>query len=931
VKGGIHELAGQDDSLVLFSLPPRTDAKAMKTLRTIWSRIRSLWRRREVKREIDEELRFHLEQRTAENIANGMTPEEAAREARKRFGNVQSVREECRETKRAGFGEKVWRDVRFGFRMLRKNPGFTTLAVLTLALGIGATTAMFSIVNAVLLRPLPFKDADRLVTVWERNPEQGYEMNGVAPGNFDDWKAQNTSFSGMAEYRDGLPEQDLTVGEETERIAACPVSANLFPLLGVEPMLGRGFADENDIPGSDGAVVLSHDFWRRRFAGDPDVLGKSVRLDGRARTVVGVMPGGFRFPAGTGEASGTRAAPDLWIPAAIAPAQKQNRGTDHSWIVLARLKPGVTLEQARREMDAIQARVHAAFRDYFMGTQCTVVPLREQSAGAARPTLCLLLSVVLFVLLIACVNVANLLLVRLSARQKEFAVRAALGAGRAAVVRQLLCESLLLSGLGGALGVLLAAVGVPLLTGSVGGNVATVTPGWNEIGMDGAALAFTVGVVVLTGVLFGLFPAWTAAKGDVYSSLKDDVRGTTSYQGRRVRGGLVVAEVALAVMLLVGAGLLLRSFSRLQQIHPGFNPVHVLTFRLGLPEVRFPGTRERSLLVNRLCERLQALPGVEFAAATTVLPLADDSIDNRTYRVNGQPPPEPGRFISADFCFVTPDYFRAMQTPLIAGRYLAPGDTAEAPYVCLINETLARRRFPNEDPVGRQITLVACGRIQTIVGVVRDMKHHGLDRSLVHDFYEGYESAIYMPYAQQIYNDETSIVLRAAGDPTALLAALPKAVREVDPLQPVARLRVMEDIVDASLAQPRFRARFVMGFGAAAALLAALGLYGVVAHTAAQRTREMSIRMALGATRWDVRALMLRQGLTLVSIGIAVGVAGAFLLSHLISRMLFGVTANDPLTFVSVPLVLIVVAAAACYVPARRAARANPMEALRGE
>ncbi len=821
-------------------------------------------------------------------------------------------------------------DIKYALRMLAKSPGFTAVAVLSLALGIGACTAIFSVVNAVLLRPLPFKEPERLVTVWERNTQQGYEMNGVAPGNFEDWKAQNRSFEEMALFTIGQ-DRDLTVGDETERVIGYAVTANLFPLLGVRPVHGRGFTPEEETPGREDVVVLSHGLWQRRFGGDPAVAGKALSVDGRNCTVVGVMPMGFRFPGGTGDMAVANSVPDLWMPLALAAQDLQNRGA-HWWEVIARLRPGVTLDQARSEMDALQGQIHKTHGRYFMGTHCTLLPLREQGVRGVRAGLFLLLGSVVFVLLIACVNIANLLLVRAAARQKEFAVRAALGAGRATLLRQSLVESLLLAMLGGALGVLLAGWGVHGLVAHIGGNVAAVTPGWNEIGVDGRVLAFTLAVALGTGILFGLAPAWQAAQTHVSESLKEEGRGTaTGLRGHRLRSGLVVAEVAMATMLLIGAGLLLRSFARLQRVDPGFSPAGVLTFQLGLPESRFPRTEDRGAFVERLCERLKALPGLEFAGATTVLPLAGDNIDNRTYQVVGRPPAEPGKFDSADFCFITPDYLRAMHIPLIAGRSFQAGDTRDSPYVCLINDALARRQFPNEDPIGKELRLVASGRVQRIVGVVRDVKHRVLDNRLLPVHYAGFDCAIYMPYAQELYRSGTSMALRTIGDLSALAGSVRRVVRELDPQQPLARMQTMEAVIGASIAQPRFRTLLLGAFGGLAVALAAVGLYGVLACLVTQRTREIGIRMALGARDRDVLVSVVRQGMTLVGIGIAAGGLGAVVLARLMSGLLFGVAPTDPLTFTGVPIVLAAVALLACWLPARRAARIDPMEALRYE
>ena len=907
----------------------------MNLLRKLGTKFRSLWQRPEIKREIDEELRFHIEQRTTENIAAGMPPEKAAREARKRFGNVQSIREKCRETRGASFGETTLKDLHFAFRMLRKNPGFTTVArAHPGARHRGQHSNLQHRERCVAPAAAVQGTAERGHGVGTKSRTWRTEANTVAAANFDDWKAQNQSFEQMASFK-SASKLDLTIGDETERVTGFAVAANLFPLLGVSPMRGRRFSPEEETPGRGDVVLLSQGLWQRRFGGDPAVVGTTVSLDGRSYTVVGVMPGGFCFPGGTGVLYGDYdPAADLWMPLALSSQERQNRG-EHPWHVVARLKPGITLAQARSEMDTIQGQIHKANSGYFMGTHCTVLPLREQSVGGVRTTLCLLLGAVALVLLIACANIASLLLVRAAARQKEFAVRAALGAGRGTIMRQLLVESVLLAVLGGALGALLAGWSVPLLAANVGDTVAASTPGWNEISVDGRVLAFTLVVALGTGILFGLAPAWQAAQTGMNDALKAEGRGAgRGLCGRRIRSGLVVAEVALAMMLLIGAGLLLRSFSRLQRVNPGFSPAHVLAFQLGLPESRFPRTQDRSAMVDRLCERLKALPGVEFVGATTVLPLSGGTINNRTYRVIGRPPPEHGQFYSADFCFITPDYLRAMQIPLRAGRSFGAGDTRESPYVCLINDALARRQFPNEDPIGKKLHLISSHREMEIVGVMQDVKHRELDSTLMPaPMRSVFDCAIYMPYAQGIsqYREETSMVLRASGDPLALAGAVRGAVREVDKAQPVAKLQTMETVIGESIAQPRFRTVLLGSFGALAVVLAAIGIYGVLAHTVAQRSREIGIRMALGARTQDVLVLVLRQGMTLVLIGMAVGLAGAFALARLLSGLLFGVTPTDTVTFTVVPLVLAAVALAACYLPARRAARVDPMRALRCE
>src|SRR3989442_597320 len=591
-------------------------------------------------------------------------------------------------------------NLRFAFRQLLKNPGFATVAVLTLALGIGANTAIFSVVNSVLLRPLPFKEPQRLVTVWERNPKQGYDQNVAAPANYADWKAQSQSFEELAMFGTVIG-INMTGADDPARVNGVAVTANLFQTLGVSPVLGRGFAAEEETEGRDRVVVLSYGLWQRRFGSDAGIVGKTVSLDGNSYSVIGVMPGGFSYPGGSGEFLGGmffNSTPELWLPLALSADMRQARGW-HDWQEIGRLKAGVSLDQARAEMDALQARIEQANPGNFMGTGCTLIPLREQSVGAVKPVLLVLLGAVACVLLIACANVANLLLVRAAARQKEFAIRAALGAGRSAIIRQLVTETVLLAALGCAVGTLLAQLCVGALVAAVGEKIAESTPGWDHIGIDGRVLAFTLTVSFCTGILFGLAPAWQTVKTDVNEPLKEGGRGLAEGPRRsRLRSSLIVAEVALATVLLVGAGLMLQSFVRLQRVNPGFNPARVLTMELGLPPARFPEARHRVAFVDRLCERLRVLPGVEFAGASSALPLSGIG-SNFGFEVVGRPPLEPGKFETAEVTFITPDYLRAMQIPLRAGRLFEARDAEGAPRVCLISRALANRQFRNEDPV----------------------------------------------------------------------------------------------------------------------------------------------------------------------------------------------------------------------------------------
>ncbi|HEV8525028.1 MAG TPA: ABC transporter permease [Terriglobales bacterium] len=621
-------------------------------------------------------------------------------------------------------------ELRYALRMLLKTPGFTAVAVLTLALGIGANTAIFSVVNAVLLRPLPFKDPERLVTVWERNPKVGYDQNTVGPATYHDWRTQNQVFEQVAAIG-WVKRANLTGEGMPVRVTTITTSANLFPMMGVAALLGREFAKEEETPGRDRVVILSHGLWTQHYGSDPGIAGKTILLDGIPHTVIGVMPRGFVYPGGTGMLFGFLVNPpaDVWVPLALSSEALTRDRDSHDLQVLTKLKTGVALEQARDRMDDLMQRIERA-NPGDMGTHCALVPLQEQSVGSLRLGLLVLWGAVGFVLLIACVNVANLLLARAAGRQREIAIRVALGAGRRQIVRQLLSESVLLAVLSALLGTLLALWMVLVLTATVGENVAKTTPGWTNIGIDWEVLAFTVTLAVSTGILFGLAPAWRAGRTDVNACLKAGGRGSAEGVGHhRLRSMLVIAEMAMAMVLLVGAGLMVRSLIRLQRVDPGLNPAGVLTFELCIPNSKFSDTYQRWLFLERLLERLKRVPGIAFAGATTGLPL-EFMGGNTSFEIVGQPK-QPGKFEGADNWAITPDYLRSMQIRLIAGRPFESRDNKDAPLVCLIDQTLARRHFPNENPVGRRIRLGFGGSPREIVGVVASVKNRVLDSSLL--------------------------------------------------------------------------------------------------------------------------------------------------------------------------------------------------------
>jgi putative ABC transport system permease protein len=880
---------------------------------------------------IVEELAQYLDDCHAELLAEGATKAEAYQKTLAELSGSELLARELRRMERRSNPEPVvlgtnrrtnmianlWQDLRFGLRMLRKSPGFTVVAAFTLAIGIGANTAIFSVVNGVLLRPLPYPEPERLVTVWERYPALNIEQNDPAAANYADWKAQSRSFDSLAMFT-WVKGVNLAGGGEPVRILSASVTANLFQALRVEPLLGRVFTDEEETPGRDQVALLGYNLWKSRFEGDPAVVGKTIELDAQNCTVVGVMAPGFVFPGGTG----INPAADLWRPLALSAQEWQSRSW-HDYQVIGRLKQGVSPDQARVEMDALQARIQKANPSTSAGTHCKLIALREQSVGGVRRSLLVLFGAAAFVLLIACANVANLSLARAAARQREFAIRSALGAGRWPIIRQTLVESTLLALVGAGLGALLAVWGTRALVAGDGSQIAESAPGWNEIGVDLSVLGFTLVVAFSTGIIFGLAPALQAARPDATAALKDGGRGLTAGARRsRLRSALVVAEIALACVLLIGAGLLLQSFLKLQSVPPGFNPARVLTFELGLPKARFEEQLPRASLVERLCESLQALPGVEAAGATHNLPMVGGL--NLGFEIEGRPPLQPGQFQTAEVTSVTPDYLKAMQITMLAGRPFDRRDTRDAAPVCLINGELAKRYFANENPIGKRLVrMLNPNTSWEIVGVYQGIRHHGLA--------ERTRPGIFISYAQRPVGFTVSMALRTTGDPLSLAGAASAAVREVDKDLPVTNLRTMESVVSSSIAQPRFRSLLLGLFGALAVALAAVGVYGVISFSVTQRTHEFGIRMALGAQTGDVLRLVAREGMLLVACGIGLGVAGALGLTRVIATLLFGVKPTDLMTFVSVVAALGGIGLLACVIPARRATKVDPIEALRRE
>lgn len=813
----------------------------------------------------------------------------------------------------------LWQDLRYGARMLIKKPGFTLVAVVTLALGVGATTAIFSVVNGVLLRPLAYQDPQQIVTLLNdgRGP--------VSPANFLDFRANSQSFAEMAaaEAWGGT----MTSHDRPEEVAGLRMGDGLFELLGVQPLLGRTLQPEDFQPGRDHMLVLSHKLWQRAFGGDPGIVGQPLALSGESYTVVGVMPPQFQFPPFWS----TRA--EMWAPLDLS-SRATSRG-GNSLRVFARLKAGVSLSQAQAEVDAMNTQLAEAYPEANTGLDIRLDPLNEKVVGNVRPALLVLSGAVGFVLLIACANVACLLLARATSRQKETAVRVALGASRWRIIRQLLTESLMLSLCGAAVGLFLAMWGVDLLTALLAGNSTSFSvrlPRLSEIKIDAVTFIFTLVVTLVTGVLFGLAPALGASKPDLNQMLKESGRGTAGGR-RRLRESLVVAELALALVMLVGAGLLMNSFLKLQAVDPGFNPNHLLTMTVSLNGASQYVGPAREAFYRQLTERLTALPGVESASAINHLPLAGDQW-GLSLAIEGRPLAPPGESIEVTNRVSRPGYFQTMGIPLRAGRDFSERDTADAPGVVIINETLARRHWPGDDPVGKRVTLDdprSSPKWLTVVGVIKDVKQGS--------WVEAPSNEVYLPFQQSgIFYAGTArhftamtVVVRTAVEPQALATAAQETVRALDPNLPVSNVMSMEQVVANALWQQRFNLQLITLFAGLALVMAAVGLYGVMSYSVAQRTQEVGLRMALGAESRDVTRMIVGQGMKLALLGVGLGVVVSVALTRLMVTLLFEVSATDPATFVIVALVLIGVALGACFVPARRATRVDPMVALRYE
>lgn len=825
-------------------------------------------------------------------------------------------------------------DTRYGARMLRRSPGLTSVAVVSLALGIGAISTIFSFVNGIMLRPLPYAEPERLVILDETALKRGMPSMNVSFPNFLDWREQNQSFEDVGCYTtgpfaiagggSGVTSNGSTGGAEPEQLRGAFVSHGLFEILGVAPILGRTFTADEDQPDHDLVVILSYGLWQRRFGGDPHIMGQTVLLNNRPRVVIGVMPPGFQFPE----------VAEAWGPLALTP--KLFTRTDHGLLSIARLTPGVTLEQAQAEMISIASNIEQQNPVTNEALSVNVIDLRASLIGDYKKALLILLGVVGFVLLIACVNVANLLLARATARQKEIAIRAALGANRRRIFRQLLTESLLLGLISGAIGLVLALWGMDLLLAAIPIDI----PFWMKFDLDGRVLSFTAACSMLTGFVFGTVPALEASNPDLNETLKEGGRSGAGSGRHRLRSLLVVAEIALSLVLLVGAGLMMRSFISLQNVDAGIKPEGVLTMNIALPGAKYRDPEKRIAFFQQLLERVRAIPGVQSAGTNSGLPLTGNNW-GRSLTVEGFPVLSVGEAPAINHCVISPGYFTAMGIPILKGRDFDDQDIAPAKVpqlavrgesvpgastgVTIIDERLAREYWPDQDPIGKRIRFGPPEDNEpwhTIVGVVGEVKHERLDAST--------RKSVYLPHAQ-VPIGGSRLAIRTEGRPESLIGAVRSQVRELDPDLPVTRIMPMTEVVARSVWQPRLYTALFGVFAAVALILATVGIYGVMSYAVTQRTREIGLRMALGAQRKDVLRLVVGQGILLAAIGVGVGLGAALALTRLMSSLLFSVTATDPLTFASVSVLLAGVALGACFIPARRAAKVDPMIALRYE
>ena len=873
--------------------------------------------------EIVEELSQHLEDQYEQTLTGGASEEEARRAVLSELDENDLLAPALKRVERRAPLEPLvmgkdgktnmmadlWQDLRYAARMLARTPAFTAIAVLALALGIGANTAIFSVVNKVLLQPLPFKNPSELLIIWENATHLGFPKNTPSPANFLDWRDQSTLFTGMAAM--APKDFSLTGAGEPERLDGRRVSANLFDLLGVQPRLGRRFLPEEDKPGKR-VVILSYGLWQRRFGSDPKIVGQAVNLNGESYSVIGVMPPGIELPGFDNWKD------QLWVPIAFTSEEAKERG-NHYLEIIARMKPGVTLTQARAEMETITGRLAQQYPEENLRISSVVNPLHEEVVGDIKPALLVLLGAVGFVLLIACANVANLLLARAAVRQKEIALRLALGASRSRLTRQFLTESVLLAVLGGAVGLMFAFAGLRILTSFIPDTISQA----ESIGIDGKVLLFTALVAVATGLIFGLAPATQASNFSLNETLKEGGRDAAGgSKGVRLRGLLVIAEVAVSFVLLIGAGLLISSFLHLRHLDPGFRADHLLTAKIDLPELKYPDGQHRIPFFDNVIRRVTALPGVQSAAIAGNLPLTYSG-DSMYVGVEGIPDPPPDQQRDVIYRAIGPGYFNTMGISLLRGRDFTEQDTTATAYAVIVSEKMAKHFWPGQDPIGKRLkagSTTSDSPWREVIGVVKDVRQN--------DFVAEPKLQMYMSYRQLKFLAPNALVVRTSVDPMSLAMPLRNAVWAVDEDQPVSNIRSMEEIVSTAMARQRFSTMLLGIFAGLALVLAAVGIYGVMSYSVAQRTREIGIRLALGAQRRDVLRMTMGEGLKLVSMGVGIGLVAAFILTRVMASLLFGVNATDPTTFVAIPFVLMSVALLASYIPALRATKVDPMVAL---
>ncbi len=876
--------------------------------------LRSLFRRAEADQELDDELRDHLKQKTEEYAAQGMTQGEAHRRARLDLGGIEQTKEQCRDARHVNWIQDFAQDLHFGLRTLRKSPGFTAVAVLTLALGIGANTAIFSIVDAVLLRSLPYPDPDQLVLMFDVPLKQPDALSGISYRDFTELRQQNSVFSEMA--GNSFHDLTLTGAGEPSIVNTADVTPEIFPLLDTKPLVGRTLLVEDGKQGAAPVAVLSENLWRSRFGANPDLIGQSVTLDMRLFTVVGILPASFRYPDGAPPQ-------DVWISIAQDPVFGPRLSQPGSPVFsgIGRLKPGVSLTQAQAEMNTLSGRLEKEFPAQDSGLTIRIEPFRRFVVGDVKSELLILLGAVGLVLLIACANIANLLLSRATSRGREIAVRIALGAGRARIVRQLLTESALLGLLGGVAGVLLAVWGVWIVRPFLPAGVTRIS----SVHVGGPVLAFALLLSLAAALAFGLAPALLATPSNLQSKIKESGERTGQRSGQYVRSFLAIAEISLAMVLLIAGGLLIRSFALVTSVKPGFDAENVIEAEVSLPQFQYSTPQQWTAFSNELLTHLHAQPGLGDCALAAPLPMDRQGAASFGFSIVGDPPLPPGKSPTADYATVSPDYFRAMRIPLLWGRFFAEQDSESNPKVAIISETLAQRYFPNQDPIGRQMKFGFPPNnnvSREIVGVVGDVRDVALSLKP--------GPMMYVPFVQApLWGGE--VVVRTSLSTSSAAAGIRQAVHSIDKNLPVMDIEFLAEALGQSISRERFRTFLLGSFSGIALILAAVGIFGVISYCASERTHEIGIRMALGAQRGDVLRLILGQGTKLALVGLGVGLGAAFLLTRLMARLLYAVSATDPLTFGAVTIVLLGVALTACYIPARRAMSTDPMVALRYE